>query len=91
MVKKINIWDIIAWVALTIIIVWVILKVSGIINTPLWMEYIPIYSAVYIAGWQIHKLQSVSEDVKDLKKFRFETIGQINNIKTNYIKNHYKK
>lgn len=88
--KKISFWDILAWVALIFIIVWLLLKTFNIINTPLWLEYSPLYAAAYIAGWQIHKLYSVAENVRGLNKFREATINEINNIKINCIKNHTK-
>ena len=81
MVKKINIWDVLAWVSLVVIIIWVVLKITGVINTPLWLEYVPVYCAVYIAGWQIHKLHSVAEDVKGLKNFKDATIKEISSLK----------
>jgi len=90
MKKKRKVWDYLAWVALGLILVWLILKTFGIINTPPWLEYAPIYAAVYIAGWQIHKLESVAADVKDLKKFKFATIEKIHDIENNCIKNHNK-
>jgi len=88
MKKMRSFWDVLAWVALAGILLWVILKMLGIINTPLWLEYSPILAAVYLAGWQIHKLESVSSDVKDLKKFKFSTIEKIHNIENNCVKNH---
>ena len=88
MKKKMSVWDIIAWLALLSIVVWVTLKIIGIIKTPLWLEYAPIYSASYVAGWFMHKLYSISEDVRELKKFKDATINEINNIKTNCAKNH---
>jgi len=83
-----SIWDILAWIALISIIIWVTLKIFGIINTPLWLEYAPIYSASYVAGWTVYKLSMMSDNIKDLKRFRGETISQINDIKLNCIKNH---
>ena len=74
MKKKLNIWDVIAWVVLAGILIWLLLKTFGIINTPNWLEYAPLYGAVYLAGWQIHKLGVVASDVRDLKKFREATI-----------------
>jgi len=88
MKRKINIWDLIAWLVLIGIVVWLILKTFGIINTPLWLEYAPIYGAVYLAGWAMSKLDSVSHDVKELKRFKELTINEINCLKTNCIKNH---
>ncbi len=87
MKKSLSIWDALVWVALAIIIGWVILKILGIINTPLWLEYVPIYSAVYIAGWQINKLATVTEDVNSLKNFKSETIKEIHSLKENCAKN----
>lgn len=89
--KELNIWDIIAWIVLVLILIWLILKTFGIINTPIWLEYAPLYGAIYLAGWQIHKLETVASDVRGLKKFRRATIQEINNLKTNCIKNHLKK
>lgn len=89
--KELNIWDIIAWIVLALILVWLILKVFGIINTPIFIEYAPYFGAVYLIGWQIHKLESVASDVKDLKRFKNATIKEITNLKMNCIKNHLKK
>ena len=88
MVKKISVWDVLAWIILAGIFIWLILKVTGIINTSLLLEYAPYFGAVYLAGWQIHKLYSVAEDVKELKKFERDTISQINEIKSNCKLNH---
>jgi len=83
MVKKLSVWDVIAWIVLAGILVWLILKVTGIINTPILLEYAPYFGAVYIAGWQINKLASVADDVKNLKDFKDGTIKQIHFIKEN--------
>lgn len=88
MEKGLDFWDIIAWIALFSIILWVTLKIFGVINTPLWLQYAPIYSACYIAGWQIHKLAIVANEVHELNKFKEATISEINKIKINCAKNH---
>jgi hypothetical protein len=81
-------WDIIAWIVLFGIFVWVVLKVMGVINTPLIIEYASIFGAVYLAGWAMHKLDTTDDEIKDLKYFAKETANEINNIKSNCIKNH---
>ncbi len=86
--KSINFWDIIAWLVLFSILIWVILKITGVINTPLLLEYYPVLGAIYLAGWHMHKLESVAEDVKNLKRFKEITIQKINNIETNCKLNH---
>lgn len=91
MKKRISIWDVIAWIVLFLILIWLILKVFGLINTPVLIEYAPYFGAVYLAGWQMHKLSAVASDVRELKKFEDATINEINRIKTNRIKNHNNK
>jgi hypothetical protein len=78
---KISFWDLIAWLVLAGIVAWLILKVTGIINTPILIEYAPYFGAVYLAGWAMHKLESVCDDVKDLKRFKEATINEIGSIK----------
>ena len=105
--KRLSIWDVLAWVAIVSIVVWAILKISGIINSPLFIEYYPIFAASYAFGgknfaffnhrqnskkakifWQMHKIQIISNEIKDLKKFKNETVSQINGLKLNCVKNH---
>jgi hypothetical protein len=84
MVKR-NFWDWLAWIALGFILVWLILKTLGIINTPLWLTYAPLYAATYVAGWQVNKLNNLS---LEFKGFRKETVKQINEIKLGCARKH---
>ena len=87
MVKR-SFWDWLAWVALGFILVWLILKTVGIINTSLWLTYAPLYAATYVAGWQVNKLNNIGREVEGLKRFRNETVKEIHNIKLNCTRNH---
>jgi hypothetical protein len=86
--KKVNFWDVLAWIILVLILLWIILKVSGIINTPILIEYAPLFGAVYLAGWAMHKLDNAVDDIRSIKEFNKATIFEINKIKENCIKNH---
>ena len=66
--KRINIWDLIAWLVLAGIVLWLVLKVMGVINTPILIEYAPYFGAVYIAGWAMNRLNTATEDIRDIKK-----------------------
>lgn len=65
---KRNIWDILAWIDLALITLWLILKTIGVINTPLWLQYAPVYGAIYLAGRAMSLLDRTTKDVADLKK-----------------------
>jgi hypothetical protein len=83
MKRGLSVWDILAWFALASIIIWGILKVTGIINTPLLIEYYPLFAISYVFGWQMNKLNNVAKEVEGLKSFKNETIKQIHEIKEN--------
>jgi hypothetical protein len=89
--KKYSFWDILAWIALASIIIWVTLKISGVINTPLWLEYAPVYSATYVAGWMIHQLKDNSGRLNNFERFKEETINEIHKLKLNCAVNHKKE
>ena len=61
--RKINILDIIAWIVLAGILLWLVLKVFGVLNTPNLIESAPYFGIVYLAGWAMHKLDIVSKSV----------------------------
>lgn len=84
MKKSLSVWDITAWVVLALILIWLLLKVLGIIKTPEIIEYAPLFGVVYLAGWAMHKLEITVKEVESLKNFKEETIKQINYLKLNY-------
>ena len=45
-----NILDYLFWIFLIIALGYVILKITGLINTPEWVSYIPIVSIIFAAG-----------------------------------------
>lgn len=74
MEKRRTVWDTLAWIVVGLITLWLILKVSGIINTPLIVQYSPLFGAVYLAGYMVQKLKRATEDLQDIK-------GEVKTIK----------
>lgn len=45
--KEISVWQLLFYISWAILSIWLILKVAGIIQTPLWLEYgVPIGSLI---------------------------------------------
>ena len=63
-----SIWDILAWAMLILIALWGVLKITGVINTSLWIQYSPLFGAIYVAGWAMHKLDGATKDINTMKK-----------------------
>jgi len=65
---RISFWDVLAWIVLGLILLWLILRVAGIINTLALIEYAPYFGAVYIAGWAMSVLVRATQDISGMKR-----------------------
>jgi len=59
--RKIEIWDIIIWISLIVLAGYIIGKLFGIINTPEWVNLIPIITLVFFAGAFYQKVSGFME------------------------------
>lgn len=56
--RKLDIWDILFWIGMLVLIGYVIGKLTGLINTPEWIELIPIITIIFVAGVFYQKVVS---------------------------------
>ena len=69
---KISWSDIIFWLALLVLLIWIILKSLGFINSPAVVELIPYLSGIFIAGaiwWQFRNMQSDLHQIQKMGNF----------------------
>lgn len=64
--KRGDILDYLVWICIAWIVIWLVLKVLGIISTPLILEYSPAFAAVYIAGRAVQKLNSMEDIIRKI-------------------------
>lgn len=48
--RKIDIWDILFWIGMIILLGWIVLKLFGFINTPEWLNLLPLLTIAYMVG-----------------------------------------
>ena len=60
--------DIIFYLILAIILIWAILKTIGIIQSPIWLEMLPVFVAVFGAGIFYQKVMVIRDTVNDIKE-----------------------
>jgi hypothetical protein len=65
--NKIKIYDIIFWASMLVIAIWIVLKMFGVINSPVWIEMIPYLSIIFAAGSFYQSVNSMKLDILDLK------------------------
>ncbi len=65
--EKISIGEAIAWIGLFLLIVWIILKLFGIIQTPEIFETAPIIMLALILGGLLSDIKNIKSDVRDVK------------------------
>lgn len=46
--REINVWDILFWLGMIILILYILAKIFGIINTPEWINLIPLITLAFI-------------------------------------------
>ena len=65
--RKTSFWDILAWIAFIVFLVYLLLMVTGVLKSPLIADVIGIGSLGYFAGRQIQKLDRLVDDFEDVK------------------------
>ena len=69
-----NIYTAIFWISLVSILIWLILKALGYINTPPLIELMPFFSAVFGAG-------AFSQMIRDIKNRVINVESEIKDVK----------
>ena len=64
---KISWSDIIFWLALLVLLVWIILKAFGLINSPAIVEIIPYISGIFILGSVWQQFRNMQNDLHQIK------------------------
>lgn len=67
-IKKLSTWDWIFWIALLVLLGWALAKSFGLINSPIWVETIPIYTVIFMAGALWQKINMLTDDMHNIKK-----------------------
>ncbi len=65
--NKIKIYDIIFWTSLLVIAIWIVLKMFGVINSPVWIEMVPYLGLIFAAGSFYQSVRSMKLDISDFK------------------------
>ena len=65
--NRISIADIVFWLALFVLVVWIILKATGFINSPIIVEIIPYISGIFILGAAWQQFRDMRKDIIYIK------------------------
>jgi len=67
MAKGSSPWTIMALIGAVIIFIWALLKSIGIIQSPIWVEMIPVFGGAMAAGGVVQSLREVCKKVDKLE------------------------
>ncbi|MDO8508642.1 MAG: hypothetical protein Q7S27_03070 [Nanoarchaeota archaeon] len=76
---KFDIWDVIIWISLIVLILYILGKLTGLINTPEWVNLIPIITMVFFAGAFYQKVIAFMEKMNYRTDFLKTNLESINN------------
>ena len=78
--REINIWDILFWLGMIILILYILAKIFGIINTPEWINLIPLITLAFVIGAFYQRVSGFMERMLNRTDYLKKNI---NNIKIN--------
>jgi len=76
--RKIEVSDVIIWASLIAIVTWIIAKLTGLINTPEWLNLFPIIGFVFFAGAFYQKILSFMDKMYVRTNYFKHQIDDIN-------------
>jgi hypothetical protein len=65
--KKHNLLDVLAWIAFFVVVLYLILRITGQIHSPLTIDLIALISGAYFVGRYAQKFDLVIADVEIIK------------------------
>lgn len=81
-------YDLLFWSSMGVIVVWMILKAIGVINTPMFVQLIPYAGGIFAFGvfFQMmrefkNEIKSIKEDTKELRKTDQSLVSDVSQIK----------
>ena len=75
--RKISIWDILFWIAMLILIFYIIAKLFGLINTPEWVDLVPLITLVFLIGVFYQKVVSFMDIMYNRTNYLKNNLNQI--------------
>ncbi|HLC65102.1 MAG TPA: hypothetical protein VJI46_03200 [Candidatus Nanoarchaeia archaeon] len=67
MVSK-RFWDVLAWIAFFIVVLYFFLKIIGVLNSPISADVLALLSAAYFVGRYAQKIDTFLQDVENIKQ-----------------------
>jgi len=77
--KKTTIWDILFWIAMAILILYIIAKLTGIINTPEWVDLIPLITLAFMIGIFYQKVMGFMQTMYKRTDYLKNNLDKISN------------
>ena len=76
---KKDIWDILFWIAMLILIIYILAKLTGLINTPEWINLLPIITIVFMIGISYQKAISFMGTMQRRTNYLKQHLNNIEN------------
>lgn len=84
--RKFDIWDILFWFFMLVLIGYIIAKLFGLINTPDWINLLPLISVVFLIGISYQRIINFMERMLVRTDYLKNNFGSVKED-TNKIKN----
>lgn len=62
-----NFWDTLAWIAFAYAVIYALLKVTGVLNSPIPIDVAAIASVAYFVGKHVNRVDFMAKEIETLK------------------------
>ena len=83
---KVSFWDFLIWTGIALVLIWILLKTFGVMNSPIWFEMLPFYGLVGTSIGMAYKFGQVMENINHRFDRTDEKINQLLEMKEDLIK-----
>ena len=68
MKKKLKFWDVLAWIAFAIVVVYLLFRITGLIHSPFTLDLIAVLSGAYFVGRYAKRLDDTFSYIEDMRE-----------------------
>lgn len=64
-----RVWDLLAWIAFAVVILYIFLKIIGVLNSPITADLLALLSGAYFVGKFAKRMEDNFKDVGRMKNY----------------------
>ncbi len=77
--RKFDVWDVIIWISLLVLVGYIVAKLAGWINTPDWVNILPLITLVFFSGAFYQKVLGFMDRIYNRTDYLKNSLDRVEN------------